>query len=62
MKRHAVERPNKAEIRPEDQSEKTDSCREDLWKEIQVKRTQKQHKKVWESSVGLYRSPRGRFL
>ena len=26
-----------AEIRPDEQSEKTDSCRENLWNEIQLK-------------------------
>ena len=30
IKRHIVERTNKAEIRPEEQSEKTESCRENL--------------------------------
>ena len=28
VKRHIAERANKAEIRPEEQSEKTESCRE----------------------------------
>ena len=37
IKRHIVERTNKAEIRPEEQSEKTESCRENLWTEIQLK-------------------------
>ena len=37
MKRHIVERTNKAEIRPEEQSEKTESCRETSWIEIQFK-------------------------
>ena len=33
-----VERTNKAEIRPEEQSEKAElSCRENLWNEIQLK-------------------------
>ena len=32
-----VERTNKAEIRPEEQSEKTDSYQENLWNEIQLK-------------------------
>ena len=34
IKRYIVERTNKAEIRPEEQSEKTESCRENLWSEI----------------------------
>ena len=33
-----VERTNKAEIRPEEQSEKEESCRENLRNEIQLKR------------------------
>ena len=32
-----VERTNEAEIRPEGQSEKAESCRENLWNEIEVK-------------------------
>ena len=37
IKRCIVERINKAEIRPEEQSEKTESCRENLWNEIELK-------------------------
>ena len=37
VKRHIVERPNHTEIRPEEQSEKVESCRENLWNEIQSK-------------------------
>ena len=37
IKRHLVERTNKAEIRPKEQSEKTESFRENLWNEIQLK-------------------------
>ena len=36
-KRYIVERTNKTEIRPEEQTEKAESCRENLWKEIQLK-------------------------
>ena len=36
-KRYIVERTNKAEIRPVEQSEKMESCREDLWNGIQLK-------------------------
>ena len=36
-KRYVVERTSKAEIRPEEQSEKVESCWENLWKEIQLK-------------------------
>ena len=32
-----VDRTNKTEIKPEKQSEKTESCRENLWNEIQLK-------------------------
>ena len=38
IKRYVVERTNKAELRSEEQSEKADSCRENLWNEIQLKR------------------------
>ena len=31
IKRYIAERTNKAEVRSEEQSEKTDSCRENLW-------------------------------
>ena len=34
IKRYTVERTNKAEMRPEEQSEKAESCRENLWNEI----------------------------
>ena len=34
IKRYIVERTNKAETRPEEQSEKAESCRENLWSEI----------------------------
>ena len=37
IKRYTVERTNKAELRPEEQSEKAESCRENLWNEIQLK-------------------------
>ena len=35
-KRYVVERTSKAEIRPEEKSEKVDSC-QNLWNEIQLK-------------------------
>ena len=35
MKKEIVERTNKAEIKPEEQSEKAESCRENLGNEIQ---------------------------
>ena len=37
IKRYIVERINKAEIRPKEQIEKAESCRENLWNEIQLK-------------------------
>ena len=37
IKRYVVERTNKAEIRPEEQSQKTESCRKNLRNEIQLK-------------------------
>ena len=37
IKRYIVERTNEAEIRLEEQSEKAESCRENLWNEIQLK-------------------------
>ena len=37
INRYAVERTSKAETRPEEQSEKAESCQENLWNEIQLK-------------------------
>ena len=37
LKRDIVERTNKAELRTQEQSEKTESCRENFWNEIQLK-------------------------
>ena len=52
-----VEMTYKAELRLEEQSEKADSCQENLWNEIQLKgpqdRTQEQNKKEWASLVAL---------
>ena len=39
IKRYMVERTNKAELRPEEQIEKAESCRENLWNEIRSKGT-----------------------
>ena len=36
-KGYTVERTNKAETRPEEQSEKVESYRENLWNKIQLK-------------------------
>ena len=60
MQRYRVERTNKAEIRPEEQRKKAESCLEKLWDEIQLKgpkretQTQEQNKQKWASSVGLF--------
>ena len=37
IKRYIVDRNIKTEVRPEEQSEKTDSSRENLWNETQLK-------------------------
>ena len=37
IKRYIVEMTSTAEIRPEEKSEKAESCRENLWNEIQLK-------------------------
>ena len=37
INRYTVERINKADIRPEEQSEKAENCRENLWNETQLK-------------------------
>ena len=37
IKRYVVERTNKAELRLEEQNEKAESCRKNLWNEIQLK-------------------------
>ena len=37
IKRYKVEKTNRAEIQPEEQSQKTESCRESRWNEIQLK-------------------------
>ena len=37
VKKYIVERTSKTEMRPEEQSEKTESCRKNLWNEIQLK-------------------------
>ena len=56
-KRYIVERTNKAEIRPAEQNENTESYRENFWNEIPLKgsqrqkQTQEQNKKEWASSV-----------
>ena len=59
IRKYIVEKISKAEIRPEELSEKAESCRENLWNEMQLKgpyrqkQTQERDKKEWASSVGL---------
>ena len=59
IKKRIVERTNKAEIRPEKQSEKIESCPENLWNEIQFskpqrhKQTQEQNKKEQSEQARL---------
>ena len=56
---YLVEWTIKAEIRPEEQSEKAESCRENLWNEIQLngperqKQTQERNEKKGASAAGL---------
>ena len=42
MKRDIVERTSKAELRPEEQIGKAESCREKLWNETELKGPQRQ--------------------
>ena len=46
IKRYIVEKTNKAELRPEERSEKAKGCRENLWNEIPLKdhKDRKRHK------------------
>ena len=37
IKRYIVEKTNKAELRPEERSEKAKSCPENVWNEIELK-------------------------
>ena len=45
IKRYIVESTSKAEIRPVEQSEKAESCLEDLWNEMQLKGTPRKTEK-----------------
>ena len=51
-KRYIVERINEAEIRPEEQSEKAESCRDNLWNEIRLKshKDRNGHKNIIKTS------------
>ena len=37
IKRYVAERASEAEIRPEEETERAESCRENSWNEIQLK-------------------------
>ena len=52
IKRYIDERTSKADIRPEEQREKTESCRENSWNEIQLKgpKDRNRHKKRMKRS------------
>ena len=52
IKRYVVERTNKAEIGPEEQSQKTESFRENLWNEIQLKGPQRQEQTQEQNKIG----------
>ena len=45
IKRYVIERANKAELRPEEQTEQAESCRENFWNEIQSKGPKKKKKR-----------------
>ena len=66
MKRDIVERTDKAERRPEEQSERVESCRENLWNEIQLKgpkrqkQTQEQNNKKKVGKLGWFMSKTNR--
>ena len=51
IKRYTVERTNEAEIRPEEQSEKAESSRENLWNETQNKQNKNKTKQQQRKSV-----------
>ena len=44
IRRHTVERTKKAQLRPGKLSEKTESCRDNVWNEIQVPQEKNRHK------------------
>ena len=55
MKKCTAEWTNKAETRPEEQSEKAESCRENLWNEIQLKGLQRQKQAQEQNKSGQAR-------
>ena len=46
IKRYIVERAYKAEIRPEEQSEKAEKCRKNSWNEIHLKRPNRHKNRI----------------
>ena len=56
IKRYVVERTSKADIRPEEESQKTESCRENLWNEIQLKGPYSKNRyKNRKKQIGLWK-------
>ena len=53
MKKYIVEKANKAEIRPKEQSEKAESCRENLWNKIQLKGPLRQKQSQEQNKKGV---------
>ena len=53
IKRYVVERTKETKIRPEEQSEKTKSCQENLWKKYSLKghKDRNKHKNKIKRSV-----------
>ena len=59
--RYLVERTNKAEIKPEEQSQKTESCRESLWNGKQSKGPYRQKwARAQHKKEGWWRGAEGR--
>ena len=55
VKRYIPDRTDEAETRPEEQSEKAESCRENLWNEIQLKGLQRQKQAQEQNKSGQAR-------
>ena len=53
IKRYIAEGANKAELRPQEQSKKTESCRENLCNEIQWKGPQRQKQTQEQNEKGV---------
>ena len=57
-----VARIIKAEVRPEEQSEKAESCWENLWNEIQLKGPQRQQMTQERTNISEKRSGQARLV